>query len=147
MTAIFQSHLLSFKNDMYKFGFVCVLGIGVTTAYSIFVNSKINYIIHDNRNKYTALFKKIEQLTDKIGTLTYEREQLLDRIISFNQIEDTSETSNNVTDNSGPEMPQQCNNAKEPNTFDDDFDYGFYENIPCSNYGKETHNYSFWSLK
>jgi len=145
MTAIFQSHLLSFKNDMYKFGFVCVLGIGVTTAYSIFVNSKINYIIHDNRNKYTALFKKIEQLTDKIGTLTYEREQLLNRIISFNQIEDSSdEASKNKTCDF---THNENTDVKAHDIGEDDFAYGFYENIPCSNYGKETHNYSFWSLK
>jgi hypothetical protein len=141
MATIFQSHFLSLRNDMYKLGFACVLGIGATTIYSMFVNRKLSFIINDNNFKHKLLVTKIEQLSNKISNLTYEREQLLDKIISFSPSND---------DNS--EITKSISNAidethNQNNTIDDDFAYGFYENIPCSNYGKETHNYSFGSLK
>ena len=128
MTAIFQSHLISFRSDIYKFGFMCVLGISATTLYSIFINSKINYIIKDNNFKHSTMITKLEQLSNKISNLTYEREQLLDRILSFKQIKDSSdEPSKNITCAS---THNENTDVKAHDIGEDDFAYGFYDNIP-----------------
>jgi hypothetical protein len=89
-----QTHLLTFKNNMYILGISFVLGIGINTVLSFYINSKLNYIINDNNNKtnyiitdnndkHNLLLKKLERTQQQISILDYEKEQLLNEIISF----------------------------------------------------------------
>ena len=78
-----QTHILTFKNNIYIVGISFMLGIGINTVLSIYINSKVNYIINDNKNKYNNLLGEFEKIKNKITVLDYERDELLNENLSY----------------------------------------------------------------
>jgi len=78
MTSFIQNHL-KFKDDIYKIGICCAIGIGISTIYNIIVNNNINNNIIDNNNKYDQLLKKLIQIEDKIIPLIYKKELIFEK--------------------------------------------------------------------
>ena len=78
-----QTHILTFKNNIYIVGISFMLGIGINTVLSIYINSKLNYIINDNKNKYNILFGEFEKMKNKNNVLEYERDELLNELVFY----------------------------------------------------------------
>ena len=86
MNNAIQSHLLTFKNNIYIVGISFMLGLGMNTVLSFYINSKLNYMINDNKNKHNILLGELEKMKRKITVLDYEREILLNEIMSFKTV-------------------------------------------------------------
>jgi len=118
MTNSIQTHILSFKNDIYILGISLMLGVGINTVLSFYINNKVNYMIKDNNDKEELLLKKLEKIQVKCSVLNYEREQLLDTVLSFKS------TINDL--NKATEIPK----LEESNNNNGDYsDYVFYDMI------------------
>ena len=83
MNNAIQSHLLTFKNNMYIVGISFMLGVGINTALTFYINSKLNYMINDNKNKHNILLGELEKMKRKITILDYERDGLLNEVLSY----------------------------------------------------------------
>ena len=81
-----QTHIITFKNNIYILGISFMLGVGINTVLSFYITSKLNYMINDNNNKHITLIKELEKMKSKITILDYERERLLNEIISFKTV-------------------------------------------------------------
>jgi hypothetical protein len=81
-----QTHIITFKNNIYILGISFMLGVGINTVLSFYITSKLNYMINDNNNKHITLIKELEKMKSKITILDYERERLLNVIISFKTV-------------------------------------------------------------
>jgi hypothetical protein len=81
-----QSHLLTLKNNIFIVGISFMLGLCMNTVLSFYINSKLNYIINDNNTKHVTLIKELEKMKSQISILDYERDKLLNEIISFKTV-------------------------------------------------------------
>ena len=77
---------LQLKNNMYKLGWVCLFGCGITAAINIFTICRINQFIIDNEIKRERFLNNINELilniniekNQKDNIICYKKEQMSD---------------------------------------------------------------------